>query len=185
MTGGVSGVGAALGYAFGEYIDARNSRATMDQQKLSLLVSAARRDASTYEQDLIDANSAIEESQEAIRRLKQRDTAASSDKAYREQARNLQAISTFLQMFIRELHANQAVMREDVQEVQDNIEIGDKGLNPAPLQTEIRSLKNKQTRMVSQHRKLTMLANTLPQRERPAIDPVPDFLATSEQQDAP
>ena len=111
------GIGAELGYAFGDYIDARNTRANMDQQKLSLLVTAAQNDTARYEQDQINAMTAIAESQNGVHRLNDEYPSASYPRgAYQQEARTLAATANALQVLIRESTANEQFISQDVLE---------------------------------------------------------------------
>lgn len=175
LTGAAGGAGAVIGYAFGEYIDARNSRLTMDKEKLSLLVTAARSDAAGYQQDQINALAAITESREAVARLNQQYSSGSHPSgAYQKQAKTLTATSNALQVFIRELKANINIMSLDILEAKDNQAIGDTELQPENLIDQRGSLQAEHDGMVSSHEALRAAAYTIPLDERPVIDGTPE-----------
>jgi hypothetical protein len=170
ITGGLGGAGAVLGYAFGDYIDARNTRANMDQQKLSLLVAAADADARHYEQDRINAHQAIQEAREAVSGLNQESAALARAKAgYQSQAKSLSATAASLAVLLMELRANIKIMSEDVREAEDNRQIGDTDLHPEALEAERAKLQAEHDALFSQYSELVQVVNTMPAVERPVI----------------
>jgi hypothetical protein len=142
MTGGVGGAGAVLGYAFGAYVDARNTRATMDQKKLSLLITAARQDAAGYEQDRINAERATEDSQRAVAQLtREYGSLSGKQRAYQEQVRTLTATAASLRALARETSANIQFMSKDVLEANDVRAMGDTAVDPEALVAELARLQ--------------------------------------------
>ena len=165
IVGGASGLGAVLGYAFGEYIDARSTRANMDQEKLSILIKAAQRDAMGYQQDRINAERAIEDSRQAVTRLEQgRSGLSNPERTYQEQARALVAIAASLHSLSSELTANIAIMSEDVLEAYDNQAIGDKALHPAALEAERTRFQAERDSLTLQHKALVPVALMIPEQ---------------------
>ena len=174
LTGAAGGAGAVIGYACGEYIDARNTRLTMDKEKLDLLVTAARHDASAYRQDRINAQAAIAESRAAVARLNQEyQQGLHPAGVYRQQAETLTDVSYALQALIRELQANTAIMSQDILEAEDNQAIGDTELRPELLLDQRLSLQNEHDELVSSHEVLRAVAFAIPRDERPLIDATP------------
>jgi hypothetical protein len=163
IVGGAGGVGAVLGYAFGEYIDARNIRATMDQEKLNMLIRAAQRDAAGYERDRINAERAIEETQRAVARLnREYATLSNPQHAYQEQTKVLSVTAASLQGLVRELQANIAIMSQDVLEAQDNRAISDTKLHPENLEAERVRLQEEHDGLVAQYEALFPVVDTIP-----------------------
>ena len=164
MGGGLSGTGAALGYAFGEYIDARESRANMDQEKIALLAAAAGRDNVRYDQTLDDVERALERSSRIIQDARQ-GSLVQSDLVYRQERVNLAAMKKALQMFEQELRDNVQVMSEDAREAEDNHVIDPK-INPAPLRAQVRVFEDKRQSIMAQRRIAEDQLESLAQRER-------------------
>ena len=173
LTGGLGGAGAVLGYAFGAYIDARNTRANMDQQKLSALIAAAEVDARNYEQDRRNAERAIQESRQAVLQLNQQATTlAEKQAAYQAQARSLAATATVLQVGALELRANTDVMGADILEAEDSKEIGDSDLHPEALAAHRDRLRADHAMLVKQYGELLRVVDVMPAPVQPAIPPM-------------
>lgn len=166
-------LGAEAGYAFGSYLEARDSRINMDEEKVVMLVAAARRDEARYEQDLANAEKATNETAELIRRAGQERAPAAADGAYASAARNLAAISQSLQLLTREQAALEKLILSDAQEVRDSQQLGDTRIQSRPLFVAAKNVEVSRERMKLQHRKVAALANALPPRERPLIEATP------------
>lgn len=166
-------LGAEAGYAFGSYLEARDSRINMDEEKVALLVAAARRDEAGYEQDLANAEKATNETAELIRRAGQERAPAATDGAYASAARNLAVISQSLQLLTREQAALEKLILSDAQEAQDSQQLGDTRIQSRPLFVAAKNAEMSRERMRLQHRKIAALANALPPRERPLIEATP------------
>jgi hypothetical protein len=166
------GVGMALGYAYGEYIAARNARANMDQDKLRILIEAAQKDRRTYEGFLDTAGHAVNESERAVTRLREEQILATGRRAaYQQQARNLTAIAVSLRLASRELQDNLAVMQTDIQEARDVRKmIGDR-VEPEGLIREFSAQQDTLVGIVRQYQRIEVLAAEMPPEVRPTITP--------------
>jgi hypothetical protein len=162
----------ALGYAYGEYIAARNARANMDQDKLRILIEAAQKDRQTYEGFLDTAGQAVNESERAVTRLREEQIFATGRRAaYQQQARNLTAIAVSLRLASRELQDNLAVMQTDIQEARDVRKmIGDR-VEPEGLVREFSAQQDTLVGIVRQYQRIELLAAEMPPEVRPTITP--------------
>jgi hypothetical protein len=174
LSGAAGGVGATIGYAFGEYIDTRNARVNMDQQKVSMLMTAALNDIGKYERDRANVQAAIYESRDAVVSLNQEHSAKPYPQhVYRRHAQTLSATATVVQMLTQEQRANSAVMSQDILEAQDVKKMGDAEVHPEYLEAQRTRLINEHDGLVSLYGELLAVANAIPAEDRPAVAPIP------------
>lgn len=174
LSGAAGGIGATIGYAFGEYIDTRNARVNMDQQKVSMLSTAAQNDIGRYNHDRANVQAVIYESREAVASLNQEHPIKTySQHAYRRHAQTLSATATVVQMLTQEQRANAVVMSQDILEAQDVQKMGDAEVHPEYLEAQRTRLLNEHDGLVSLYGELLAVANTIPAEDRPAVAPIP------------
>ena len=97
--GGGLAAGTALGYAAGAYVDSRNQLAANNQNQLAAMTYAASQDAARYQADRMQAQAAIDQSQQELNRLNyEQASGGATTAAYRRQANNLDATATALRL---------------------------------------------------------------------------------------
>jgi hypothetical protein len=162
--GGGVAAGAAIGYAAGAYVDARNQRAANDQAHLNVLVYAAQQDAARYQADRARAQASVDESQQAVDRLNSMQ-ASSPDAtvAYRQQARNLDATATALRSMISESGDNIKLMEQDLDARSSS------GEDTSGLQAQRIALQTEHDGLVGEYRRLLTVVDAVPAAERPVI----------------
>jgi hypothetical protein len=171
VSGAAGGVGTVIGYAFGDYIDARSTR-NMDAEKLSILVAAAKIDNARYEQDVLNTRTAIRETREAVDHLRQQDAGLRPPGAYRAPARNLRAVANVIKVTRNEQAANASVMSQDILEAQDVREMGLIAVHPDILVSERTRMLDEREQLASLHATLIEINNEIPPADRPEINSI-------------
>ncbi|MBD0270454.1 MAG: hypothetical protein ICV73_00870 [Acetobacteraceae bacterium] len=157
IAGGSTVFGAALGYAAGHYVDARNRQAAGRQATLASLTTAAEQDAARYENARLLAQASIEESGREIERLNGEYSAgAVTADAYREQAKSLAATAKALRSMAKESEQVVLVMHQDIQEGRR------RGQDTSGLEAERQRLQAENESLAAQYRELLGIVDRAP-----------------------
>jgi chromosome segregation ATPase len=142
----------------------------MDQTKLLILVSAANSDAQHYEQDVANAQQAIQEASAVVSWLNQESTGLSGARmVYQRQGATLSATANAVRVLIEELRAVIAIMSGDLQDAEDSRKMGDTAIQPEMLAAQRTKLQQEHDALFSHYSQLIQVVNSMPAQVRPVI----------------